>query len=313
VVPERHVTATRDATAVRVKPPYDARPAVLITGASKGIGEACALRLVRDGFRVYAGVRREADGEALIRSGGEGIVPVILDITDTGQIAAAVAYIAGECGERGLQALVNNAGIAVAGPLEFLPLDEMRRQLEVNVVAQLAVTQACLPLLRRARASGRDDRRAGRIVFMSSVAGKSSLPFVGAYGASKHALEGAADALRLELRPFGIAVVLVEPGVIATPIWDTALKAGQRNVERMPPAVRQYYGRQLTALEARARRGVQGLPPENVAGVVARALTTRRPRARYVVGNVARARILVQSALPTRLRDWLVDRVMRRL
>jgi NAD(P)-dependent dehydrogenase (short-subunit alcohol dehydrogenase family) len=291
----------------------DARPAVLVTGASKGIGESCALRLVRDGFRVYAGVRRGQDGESLVGHGGEAIVPLLFDVTDTDGIAAAAARIDEETGERGLQALVNNAGVAIAGPLEFLPLDELRRQLEINVVGQIAVTQACLPLLRRCRQSSLSDHRAGRIVFMSSVSGRSAMPFTGAYAASKFALEAAADALRVELRAAGIAVVLVEPGVIGTDIWENARQVGLGNLERMPSEVRDYYGPTLAALSRRVAKGLAALPPETVAEVVARALTTRRPRSRYVVGRTARARVLAQAILPTRVRDWLIVKGMERV
>jgi NAD(P)-dependent dehydrogenase (short-subunit alcohol dehydrogenase family) len=292
---------------------FDGRPAVLVTGAAKGIGEACVLRLARDGFRVYAGVRRDEDGAALIRHAGDGVVPVILDVTREEEIAAAAARIGEETGERGLQALVNNAGVAIAGPLEFLPLDELRRQIEINFTGQIAVTQALLPLLRRARMSTRGDHRAGRIVFMSSISGRTALPFAGAYAASKFALEAAADALRLELRPFGITVSLVEPGVIATPIWDTARDAGDRNMERMPAEVHQYYGPILGALRKRAERGMKGLPPEKVADVVAHALTSRRPRPRYLVGRDAIGRVWLDRILPTRVRDRLVTAVLHRL
>jgi NAD(P)-dependent dehydrogenase (short-subunit alcohol dehydrogenase family) len=290
---------------------FDGRPAVLVTGASKGIGAACTHRLVRDGFRVYAGVRRDADGEALVTAAGDAVVPVLLDVTDSGQIAAVVSRIAGECGERGLQALVNNAGIAVAGPLEFLPMDELRLQLEVNVTGQFAVTQACLPLLRRARESSRGDHRAGRIVFMSSVAGRSSLPFMGPYAASKFALEAAADALRVELKPFGLAVSLIEPGVIATPIWETSRDRAARNISGMPPQHEEYYGRAIRAMQSRID-SLGGLPAERVADVVAHALTAKRPRIRYVVGRDARLRIAMQI-LPDRMHDWLVAAAVRRL
>jgi NAD(P)-dependent dehydrogenase (short-subunit alcohol dehydrogenase family) len=291
---------------------HDARPAVLITGASRGIGEACTLRLARDGFRVYAGVRRAQDGDALIRSGGGEVVPVMLDVTDPAQIEDTVARMDRETGERGLQALVNNAGVAIAGPLEFLPMDELRRQIEINFTGQIAVTQACLPLLRRSVGSSRGDYRAGRIVFMSSIAGRSALPFVGAYAASKYALEAAADALRLELAPFGLRVLLVEPGVIATPIWETSRQAGQQNIARMPPAAAEFYGRTLAALDRRTARGMGGAPPEKVADAVAHALTARRPRIRYVVGLDARARLAMQL-LPTRLQDWLVGKGVEKL
>jgi len=289
------------------------RPAVLVTGASKGIGAACTERLAREGFHVFAGVRRTQDGEALHRRAGHDVTPVLLDVTDAEQIAAAARLIDAEMGERGLQALVNNAGVALAGPLEFLPLDELRRQMEINFVGQIAVTQAMLPLLRRARDTPGPDHRAGRIVFMSSVAGRSTLPFTGAYGASKFAIEAAADALRIELMPFGLVVSIIEPGVISTPIWDTSAQVADANLARMPAETITHYGRALDALRARAKRGIHGLPPEKVADAVAHALTARRPRIRYVVGNDARSRILLQWALPTRLRDRIILGVVKRL
>lgn len=290
---------------------FDMRPAVLVSGASKGIGQACTLRLANDGFRVYAGVRSDADGAMLIGQAGDAVVPLQLDVTDPAQIAEAAARIGEETGERGLQALVNNAGIAVAGPLEFLPIDELRRQLEINVTGQIAVTQACLPLLRRARASTKGDHRAGRIVFMSSVAGRSALPFMGAYAASKFALEAAADALRIELMAFGLTVSLVEPGVIDTPIWKTSRDVAELNIERMPPQLEEYYGRALNAMRTRLD-SLRGRPPERVAEVVAHALTSARPRIRYIVGRDARVRIAMQTLLPDRLRDWIIGRVVRR-
>ena len=292
---------------------YDARPAVLVTGASKGIGRACVMRLVRDGFRVYAGVRGDEDGLSLIREGGDAIAPILLDVTNPEQVHAAAARLDEETAERGLQALVNNAGVAIAGPLEFLPLDELRRQFEINVIGQIAVTQACLPLLRRARAGTNPDHRAGRIVFMSSIAGRSALPFTGAYAASKFALEAAADALRIELQPFGIRVSLIEPGVIATPIWDTARSVGARNIARMPPQVQEYYGRALDALDRRAANGMKGLPPEKVAEFVSHALTARRPKIRYLVGRDAKARLWLDRLLPASMKDRVVLAAVRRM
>jgi NAD(P)-dependent dehydrogenase (short-subunit alcohol dehydrogenase family) len=291
----------------------DGRPAVLVTGAARGIGEACALRLARDGFRVYAGVRREADGQALIGHGGPAIVPVMLDVTDAAQIAALAARIDVESGERGLQALVNNAGIAVAGPLEFLPIDELRRQLEINFIGQLAVTQACLPLLRRSRAGAHADHRCGRIVFMSSISGRHALPFTGAYAASKYALEAAADALRVELLPFGLRVTLVEPGMVATPIWDASVAAADRMLQRAPPQLTEFYGAALAGVRRRAARGTRAAPPERVADAVSHALTARRPRIRYVVGRDARARLALQKVLPAGVRDRLIARLIERL
>jgi NAD(P)-dependent dehydrogenase (short-subunit alcohol dehydrogenase family) len=230
----------------------------------------------------------------------------LLDVTDSESIEAAAAETRRALAERretGLAALVNNAGVAIAGPLEFLPLDAIRDQLEINVVGQIAVTQAFLPLLRAAR---------GRVLFVSSIAGRSAMPFVGAYSASKFALEAVADALRVELDPWRIPVVLIEPGVIETPIWETALAAAQRNLDRMPPATFELYGGALNALQSKMGAGVKGLTPDAVARVIERVLIAPRPRARYVVGNAARARLLLEH-LPVRWRDAVVSAGVRRL
>ncbi len=273
---------------------------VLVTGASKGIGEACALRLARRGWRVFAGYRDPADAERLRE---HGLEPLPLDITDAGQVEAAARTVEAVTGEGGLHGVVNNAGIAVAGPLEFLPIDQLRRQLEVNVVGQVAVTHALMPALRRAR---------GRIVFIGSIAGRSAMPFTGAYSASKFALEAIADSLRVELMPWGLRVSIVEPGVIATPIWDTSLAAGDALLAAMPPEAMVYYGAKMPGLRKRALRGKDGRDPDDVARVVEHALTARRPKLRYVVGTDARLR-LVLGLLPARLRDRLIAAVVKRL
>lgn len=282
-----------------------ARPAVLITGASKGIGEACTLRLAREGFRVYAGVRRTEDGDALKQRGGDDVVPVMLDVTRADQVAEAATRIGEETGGRGLQALVNNAGVAIAGPLEFLPIDELRRQMEINFIGQFAVTQACMPLLRRATDA--------RIVFMSSISGRSALPLLGPYAASKFALEAAADAMRLELRSHGIRVSLVEPGVITTPIWETAREAGERNIARMPPEAERFYGAMLDALRRRVGSNTRGNPPEKVAKAVLHAISGRRPKTRYLVGADARARLWMHRVLPDRVEDWVIGAALKRI
>lgn len=276
--------------------------AVLVTGASKGIGEACVVRLSRAGWRVFAGYRAAADADALNAIGG-AVVPVRLDVTDADDISAVASTIDEHTREDGLHAVVNNAGIAVGGPLEFLPIDALRTQLEVNVIGQIAVTQAMLPAVRRAR---------GRIVFVGSIAGRSALPFVGAYAASKFALEALTDALRVELQPFGMHVSIVEPGVIATPIWERSLEMGNRNLEASPPELETYYGRLLDRVRARIARGMGGLPPDDVARVVERALDATRPRTRYLVGTDARLRALMQSLLPDRARDAVVRRALDR-
>jgi NAD(P)-dependent dehydrogenase (short-subunit alcohol dehydrogenase family) len=272
---------------------------VLITGASSGIGEATALRLARAGWRVFAGVRADADGDRLRAAGGERLEPVTIDVTEPATIAA----VAEAFGAEPLDALVNNAGTALAMPLEFLPLDQLRRQLEVNLVGHVAVTQALLPNLRSAR---------GRIVNVGSIAGRSSLPFLGAYAASKHALEAVTDALRVELRPFGIAVTVIEPGTIATPIWR---KGGERFEElaaQLPEGLGRLYGPRMEKFrDAAAAAGRRAEPAEKVAIVVEHALTTERPRARYVVGRDARLRSLVEC-LPAGLRDRVYERALLR-
>jgi NAD(P)-dependent dehydrogenase (short-subunit alcohol dehydrogenase family) len=271
----------------------------LITGASSGIGEATALRLARAGWRVLAGVRATADGDRLRAAGGEQLDPVTIDVTEPATIAAAAEALRGEP----LDGLVNNAGTALAMPLEFLPLDQLRRQLEVNLVGHVAVTQALLPNLRSAR---------GRIVNVGSIAGRSALPFLGAYAASKHALEAFTDALRVELRPFGIAVTVIEPGTIATPIWRKGGERFQQLAAQLPQELGALYGERMEAFrEAAAAAGRRAEPAETVAAVVERALTEQRPRARYVVGRDARRRALVER-LPAGLRDRVYERVLLR-
>jgi NAD(P)-dependent dehydrogenase (short-subunit alcohol dehydrogenase family) len=264
---------------------------VLVTGASSGIGAACAQRLARSGWRVFAGVRKQGDAPA-------GTEELLLDVTDEGQIRAAAEDVGEE-----LHGLVNNAGIALAAPLEAVPIDELRNQLEVNVVGQVAVTQALLPAVRRAR---------GRIVFIGSIAGKSALPFLGPYAASKHAIEAIADSLRMELRPFGIAVSLVEPGSILTPIWTRSAARADELLERMDGAVNELYGERIAAFRKIAmKRGAAGAPPDAVADVVERALTAERPRTRYLVGRDAKLRAGFQR-LPDKLRDRLYERALLR-
>ncbi len=273
------------------------RGAVLVTGSSSGIGEACALYLDKLGFRVFAGVRRDADGEALRSRASERLTPVHLDVTDGASLAAARTAIEATAGEAGLAGLVNNAGIVIAGPLEFMPLSEFRRQLEVNVVGQLAVTQTFLSLLRKAR---------GRIVNMSSIAGRSAAPFNGPYAASKFALEAMSDALRMELLPWGISVSLVEPGSVATPIWQKSGKTAGEIARQMPSGARELYGRVYDAMRvAAARMAGAGVPAIEVAKVVAHALTARKPRTRYLVGRDAKIQALLKKILPDRTLDRL--------
>ncbi len=273
---------------------------VLITGASTGIGHACALELDRRGWRVFAGVRQPDAADALRQAATGRLTPINLDVTEPGSIAAAAAAITKTVGETGLTGLVNNAGIGVSGPLELLPIDDLRRQFEVNVLGTVAVTQAFLPLLRATR---------GRIVNISSISGRIALPGVGPYSASKFALEALTDSLRMELQPWGIQVISIQPGSIATPIWPKTLADNRRQRRQYSPQAETLYGQKmdelLAATEKAARRG---LPPERVAQTVAQALTTARPKTRYLVGLDAQLGALLARWLPDRLRDWLIIR-----
>jgi NAD(P)-dependent dehydrogenase (short-subunit alcohol dehydrogenase family) len=275
------------------------RGAVVVTGASSGIGRACAQALDALGFRVFAGYRSPADGESLRAQGSDRLIPVRVDVTDADSLARMAEEVGCAVGGAGLRGLVNNAGIAVAAPLEFLPLDALRRQLEVNVVGQVAVTQALLPLLRTAR---------GRIVNIGSVSGRFAAPFLGPYAASKHAMEALNDSLRLELRPWGIQVAMVEPGAIATPIWKRSLAAAEEMIEGFPPEAEALYGGPMGTLRERVE-ALDGTAPAEVALAVVHALTARRAKARYVVGRDAKVRIAI-GRLPTRLRDLLVARAL---
>lgn len=276
---------------------------VLITGASTGIGRAAALRLDVAGWRVFAGVRREEDADSLRTAASERLVPLMLDVTDAGQIAAAAGRIAEDVGEAGLDGLVNNAGIGVMGPLETIPLDDFRRQIEVNLTAQVAVTQAMLPLIRRA---------GGRIVFISSGGGRMALPFGGPYHAAKFGLEAVADSLRQELRPWGIEVAVIEPGSIDTPIWERAVRSYQEMAARAPAAQEKLYGERLARLQDGARRtAARGIAPEKVAEAIADALTARRPRTRRRVGLDAQGQVLLRRLLPDRALDRLLAAFLR--
>jgi NAD(P)-dependent dehydrogenase (short-subunit alcohol dehydrogenase family) len=272
-------------------------PTALVTGASTGIGRATALRLDREGWDVLAGVRRTQDGDALRADASRRLRTVIVDVTDTASIAAA----AGEVGER-LDGLVNNAGIAVGGPVETVPLDDLRRQLEVNLVGQVAVTQAMLPALRAAR---------GRIAFLSSVGGRVATPFVSPYSASKYAIEAVADALRVELAPFGVQVALIAPGAVATPIWDKGDAQARAAGDDLTPEMRDLYGPAIDALaRVTQETGARGVAPEKVAAAIHHALTARRPRARYAIGIDARAMVRLRRTLPTRVWDRVLARAM---
>jgi NAD(P)-dependent dehydrogenase (short-subunit alcohol dehydrogenase family) len=262
---------------------------VLVTGASTGIGEATAFHLKELGFDAVAAVRKDEDAERL---GSQGLRTVKLDVTDADSIAAARA----ELGDGPLAGLVNNAGIAVAAPLEFLPLDQLRRQLEVNVIGQVAVTQQFLPSLRAAR---------GRIVNVSSIGGRVALPLVAPYNASKFALEAISDSLRRELLPHGVDVIVIEPGGVKTPIWGKSTETANEFQKGMPPEAEQLYGPMVEALRKESAKISEqtGIAPREVAEAIGRALTAKRPRTRYLVGREAKIRAAAAKVMPDRMMD----------
>jgi NAD(P)-dependent dehydrogenase (short-subunit alcohol dehydrogenase family) len=273
---------------------------IFITGTSSGIGEACTRHLAGLGFNVFAGVRKPEDGE---RVAGPRIEPVIVDVTDDASVAAAAEHVRGAIGNAGLAGLVNNAGIAVAGPLEYIALDEFQRQLEVNVTGVLRTTQAMLPLIRQ---GGR-----GRIVNISSIGGRVAIPLVGPYNASKFALEGLSDALRRELRPWGIQVALIEPGAVATPIWDKGADQAADLERDAPPEVRERYGEVIDAIRKQSEKNrTDGVPPQEVAEAVAHALTHDKPKTRYLIGRDAKTRGPMAKVMPDRLMDAAIARAL---
>lgn len=277
----------------------------LITGSSTGIGRETAFHLAARGWRVFAGVRRELDArslseEAAARRLSGRLDPVILDVTNQAQIAATASAVSAAVGPAGLDALVNNAGIPIVGPVEAVPLDRWRRQFDVNFFGHIAVTQACLPMLRAAR---------GRIVLVSSIAGLIGQPFLSPYCASKHALEAVGDALRIELAPDGVGVTLLEPGAIKTPIW----KRGEENTraveDAMPPDLAARYRDRLERVKKMASDAeAKGLPASACARAIERALTARRAPARIILGTDARLGAFFQRLLPARLFDLVLRR-----
>ncbi len=284
-----------------------ARPSVLITGASSGLGAACALEMDRLGWRVFAGVRSpEAASRIVERAKNENknsrLAPVTIDVTLCDSIDSAAAELRDQLGAAGLNALVNNAGIAVSGPLEVVAVEHIRRQLEVNVIGQAAVTQAMLPMLRTAR---------GRIVNMGSVSGLAAAPYLGPYCMSKFALEAFSDSLRVELAPWGISVSLIEPMSIDSDIWTKAVADIERLRAETSPAGRELYGEvfdKMTKFTNECQR--TALPVKMVTKAVRHALTARRPKTRYLVATpLGKVLFPLFCALPDRVRDWITRRV----
>jgi NAD(P)-dependent dehydrogenase (short-subunit alcohol dehydrogenase family) len=271
-------------------------PSVLVTGAARGIGKSIVEHLAGRGWDVIAGVRSEADAAAITALAPQRISSVILDVTDTGHIADLDKSLPAR-----LDAVVNNAGVVVSGPMEAVTPDDWRKQLEINVIGQLAVTQAVLPRLRESR---------GRVVFISSVNGQLSMPLIGAYAASKFALEAAADALRMELRPWHIGVSIVEPAQTDTDMWRTADDMVEETVAALTPEHRELYARHIKGFRKSIPVSQKlAVPTEKVSAVVEEALTARKPRARYVVGLGPKLQVALVTNMPASLRD----RVLRRI
>jgi len=279
---------------------YSGKVAV-ITGASSGIGRACALLLARDGLHVFAGVRRPEDGDKLLAEAGNHLMPLILDVTDIESIAAAVDHVTSRLHGRDLDGLVNVAGIGITGPLEYVTAADLCKVFQVNVFGPLAVTQAFLPLIRKAR---------GRIVNISSVGAHIAIPFGGVLTASKAAMGLLSDALRMELGSSGVRVCVIEPASINTPAVEKTLGDVEGVIRRLPPQGARRYGEMLRAFTKRAyARELNGSAPDVVAQAVRHALTARRPRIRYRVGKGAK----VLTILPRLLPDRLLDRIRMRI
>jgi len=280
----------------------DRRRAVVVTGASSGIGRACAKALVEHGFRVFGSVRKPADGDALRDELGDGLTPLCFDVTDAKAIADAVETVREELGDTTLAGLVNNAGVAVPGPIMHLPIDELRQQFEINVFGLVAVTQAFGPLL-----GARHDAPGppGRIVNISSVSGRLVVPFLGAYAGSKHAVEAISDAMRRELLPYGVDVIVVEPGAVKTPIWD---KAEAEDVSQY--ADTDYAEILRKFQEVMVEQGRNGLETSVVTRVVLEALTSARPRTRYPIPNQTWMGWRIPRVMPDR---WIDRKIAKQL
>ena len=273
---------------------------ILITGASSGIGRATALRLARAGWRVFASVRKEVDAAALETAAGSGLETVHLDVEDESSIAVAAEEVTARLAGHGLDALFNNAGVGNIYPTEHIPLEKLREIYEVNLFGQIAVIQAFLPLVRRAK---------GRVINMGSVGDHLAPPFAGALSSSKAAFASMSAALRMELRPQGVRVCIIEPGAINTPAADKTLGGVEQAIAGMPPAGIALYGQAMRRMvRTFAKNEEEGSPPEAVAEVVERALTARNPRPRYAVGRESAKLSLLARFLPERLFDRAILR-----
>jgi NAD(P)-dependent dehydrogenase (short-subunit alcohol dehydrogenase family) len=270
---------------------------VLVTGASSGIGRACVIRLTNQGFRVFAGVRKQEDGAKLEREVKGNLSPLLLDVTNQKSIADAVEIVSAQLGGTGLVGLVNNAGVGFPGPLEFLPMEDLRTQYEVNVFGPVAVTQAFLPFIRKTT---------GRIINIGSIGDRLAIPFGAALCSSKSALAAMTEALRMELHPWGIHVCLIEPGSISTPAVEKVTGQAERLLERLPANAERLYGSMFRSFISHvAEHEKHGSPPEAVAEVILKALTDRKPKTRYIAGKHSQLLSALPRLLPDRLLDFL--------
>jgi NAD(P)-dependent dehydrogenase (short-subunit alcohol dehydrogenase family) len=278
---------------------------VLVTGASTGIGRATSLELAGKGWRVFSAVRKEADAKKLTEASSGKITPVIMDIVDYESVKRGAREIEKMLGGAGLDALFNNAGISIQGPMEIIPIEMFEQQIRVNVFGHLFVTQTFLPLIRRAR---------GNIVFMSSESGRVTIPLVGPYSSSKFALEAVANALRVELLPAKVRVSLVEAATIKTPMWEKIDTTTEKFLSSISRPAKDLYRAELdTLIYFPRKQAATGIPMKKVVRVILRALQTRGHRARYVVGWEAWLFIIMHKVFPTRLVDWVSSKAMRLL
>jgi NAD(P)-dependent dehydrogenase (short-subunit alcohol dehydrogenase family) len=274
---------------------------IVITGSSTGIGKACALHLDKLGYKTYAGVRKQTDGDRLREEASDRLVPIILDVTDADSITAAVSTIEREAGGN-VFGLINNAGIGRSGVLEVTPIDEIRKVMDVNIIGLMAMTKALIPMLRKNK---------GRIINIGSTASFLASPGASAYAASKFAVRAVTDSLRLELQPFGMSVILVAPGAVESEIWEkgTAYKNEMRR--SIKPENAQRYAT-LIKFGENLIKEIKKIPAKEVAISVAQALASKKPKPYYIVGKDAKAGVKA-ARLPKSLLDWIFIKRIQKL
>lgn len=277
--------------------------AVVVTGASTGIGRETALYLDEQGYRVFPGVRKQKDADNLAKAGSDRLTPITIDVTEAASIEAAREQVEEAVGTSGIVGLVNNAGVANAGPVEHLPVADFQKVIDVNLTGQYAVTQQFLPLVRRGE---------GTILFITSIGGRVASPFFSAYNASKFGLEGLADALRREIKPWKMNVVVIEPGSIATEIWERGTAEFDRAEAELGPEAKRLYGKQLKAMrDVMADTAERGIEPVEVAKVIEKAIRSDSPNSRYLIGNDAKLMYRMQRLVGDKNFDKLMRRSMK--